>query len=610
MKKNISILSILIILITSLFSSFVSADTNKVVNMIIDGTNVNFNTVNLQLDKKPINSDVPPVIYNDRTLVPIHVIRNLGIDVQWENSTRKVTIITEDKTVVMQIDNSSAVINGVKESLPDNVPPKIFTYKGNGRTMVPIAFFRKIGMMVEWDAKTRTVNMNLTQNNSTSEEKPVHINTIKDLDINFIDNKPVVRVQTDNKLNYKILKLENPARLVVDFEDTKFDIEDKGKLASNGTFQIDTNRNGVIRIRAAQFQNDPFITRIVLELDEMKEYQMFYDTNTKEMVLELKRTDSPDIEIEEPNNDDIETEEPNNNEEDPGSNEGTENKTAGLEYKKINSIMSRIVMVSHRETEFDFSVRDYGRLLLISVPKEDIEIPTDIVHINDSLVKNVVITEDMDNGQYNIQVSLKENVDYKVESPRRTQEYVIDLSVRKNRGTPLIVIDPGHGGTAPGATSPINNLVEKDIVLDMSQRLDKLLRNAGYNTYMIRNSDTTVSLADRAGVANKLQADLFISIHANAVVGNDEVNGIETLYARDNKHVAEIFQRELINYTGANDRGVKHRPNLVVLRDTEMPAILVETGFLTNKAEAEKLATSSYRQTIAESLFQATRKYF
>jgi len=603
MKKVISILWIFIILSTSLVNTY----ADNTVKMIMDGKTINFSTVNLTLDKKPVSTDVPPVIHGERTLVPIHVIKNMGIDVKWEDSTRKVTIITEDKTVVMQIDNPIAVINEARKTLPSSVPPKIITYKNKGRTMVPIAFLRELGLIVEWNEATKTVNMNLTKKDSASEEKPVKVNSIKDVNIEFPSDVPQIRIKTGEKLEYKVLKLEDPARLVLDFENTKFDITHNDNLLSNGTLQINTNNKGIKSIRGAQFQKDPFVTRIVVELDQMKNYDIFYNNEAGEMVLQLEKyimEENEDIhdEVEEEDVLDQEKEE--------------EEKTAlpGLQYKEINKNNSMLEIVSNRETKYTFSVRDYGKTLQVTVPKEDIELPLDIISIKDSLVDEIIVGETIDNDQYHILITLKDDVNYTVSSLPITQKYVIEFNGRQKSNIPLIVIDPGHGGTAPGATSPINQLVEKDIVLDISQRLDKLLTEAGYETYMTRNSDVTVSLADRAGVANKLEANLFISIHANSVSGNNDANGIETLYApngsRDSKGAAQAIQNELIKGTGARNRGIISRPNLVVIRDTNMPAVLVETGFLTNKSETEKLATSAYRQTIAESILQGVHNYF
>ncbi|MCC5910584.1 MAG: N-acetylmuramoyl-L-alanine amidase [Clostridiaceae bacterium] len=82
----------------------------------------------------------------------------------------------------------------------------------------------------------------------------------------------------------------------------------------------------------------------------------------------------------------------------------------------------------------------------------------------------------------------------------------------------LVIIDAGHGGSDPGATSPIKGLLEREVALDVSRKLNVLLKETGFKTYMTRENDVAVSLRDRVTVANKLEADLFVSVHANAAM--------------------------------------------------------------------------------------------
>src|SRR5699024_6268791 len=120
-----------------------------------------------------------------------------------------------------------------------------------------------------------------------------------------------------------------------------------------------------------------------------------------------------------------------------------------------------------------------------------------------------------------------------------------------------IVIDAGHGGSDPGTSA--NGIVEKILVLDIAKRVEKLLKNAGYNVIMTRSDDEYVKLDDRTEIANKANADLFISIHGNAGGGE----GIETFWysegpqSKESEALASEIQKELIKKTGAKDRGVK-----------------------------------------------------
>lgn len=119
-----------------------------------------------------------------------------------------------------------------------------------------------------------------------------------------------------------------------------------------------------------------------------------------------------------------------------------------------------------------------------------------------------------------------------------------------------------------------------------------------------RSDDTYVSLAARAEQANTQQADLFVSIHANAFPQKPEVNGLETYYLVGGdraKDLAEAIHAAVLSASGAGDRGTR-TANFYVLRYTDMPAVLVETGYMTNEAECNLLASEAYQQLIAQGI--------
>jgi len=181
-------------------------------------------------------------------------------------------------------------------------------------------------------------------------------------------------------------------------------------------------------------------------------------------------------------------------------------------------------------------------------------------------------------------------------------------------GSHLVYVDPGHGGSDTGASS--GGIQEKDLNLSLSKKVRDVLQNMGYTVVMSRDDDSFPNLSDRAQEANKIGADIFVSIHHNAFNGN--ANGIETFYYNENgntdnplanddkriknsRELAESIQSELINETGANDRGVK-RANFHVLRETEMSSVLVEGGFIDNAIERAKLVLDSYQQKLANAI--------
>ncbi|ODM25145.1 N-acetylmuramoyl-L-alanine amidase [Acetivibrio mesophilus] len=173
-----------------------------------------------------------------------------------------------------------------------------------------------------------------------------------------------------------------------------------------------------------------------------------------------------------------------------------------------------------------------------------------------------------------------------------------------------VVIDAGHGGTQSGAA--YGGVKEKDLNLDIAKRLNALLQAEGIKTYMTRDNDTTLDLYSRSALANKVGADLLVSVHNNA--GNSKTSGSMTLYHPDRSKTkgnlstyefAQIVQKNLNKTLKSKDMGVIQRPNLAVLRTANMPAVIAEIGYMTNSTELAKLKTDSYKQQAAEALKDA-----
>ncbi|AZO95291.1 N-acetylmuramoyl-L-alanine amidase [Halocella sp. SP3-1] len=173
-----------------------------------------------------------------------------------------------------------------------------------------------------------------------------------------------------------------------------------------------------------------------------------------------------------------------------------------------------------------------------------------------------------------------------------------------------ICIDAGHGGKDPGAVS--DGVQEKNINLKIALKLSTKLIGAGYKIIMTRDDDVFVPLYERARLANKKNADVFVSIHNNAA-GNSAAAGTETLYypgSVQGEKLAGLVQKELIRKLQRADRGIKERKELVVLSSTAMPAVLVECSFLTNPVERKLLQDEGFQLLAAESIVDGIEKYF
>lgn len=190
--------------------------------------------------------------------------------------------------------------------------------------------------------------------------------------------------------------------------------------------------------------------------------------------------------------------------------------------------------------------------------------------------------------------------------PRRTNP-APDL-LRNPNGRVVVAIDPGHGGRDPGAVG-IGGLREKDVVMPISQEVARRLEEAGIDAVLTRNNDWEVDLQPRVDVAERVDATVFVSIHANAIdMSRPDVNGIETYYYQTGSGLARSIQDSVLRATGGPDRGVK-QARFYVLRKSSMPAVLVEVGFVTGAEDAPKLANPAYRSLLAEAIARGILEY-
>jgi N-acetylmuramoyl-L-alanine amidase len=240
--------------------------------------------------------------------------------------------------------------------------------------------------------------------------------------------------------------------------------------------------------------------------------------------------------------------------------------------------------------------------------------------------------DDLDAGAFETASALEPSA-----GATRFSHAVLGLGVRR------VIIDAGHGGDDPGATS-VTGLTEKVVTLDIAQRLRSLVVNRGFEAVMTRDADETMSLEARAAVANTQRGDVFVSIHLNSFE-DEGTRGVETYYVgpngsreldafaeRENRNagysladlrtllervfadalrdesqrLAGAVQQALVRSARKTDPGITNRgvktASFVVLAAAEMPSILAEVSFLSNATDASRLDTTEYRQQIAEAL--------
>lgn len=195
----------------------------------------------------------------------------------------------------------------------------------------------------------------------------------------------------------------------------------------------------------------------------------------------------------------------------------------------------------------------------------------------------------------------------------------------------VVAVDPGHGGQDSGAMC--GNVMEKDLTLDIAQRLDRILQIRGLATVLTRVGDSYVSLAERAALTNRVPKCIFVSIHFNE--GNKAVSsGVETYYADhqvtsatplvswlpflmrtstqapnfESQSLAGFIQESLVTRTQAVNRGTK-AGQFFVIANVQHPAVLIEGGFLSNQEDTNKLGNIDYREQIAMAIADGIIRY-
>lgn len=182
----------------------------------------------------------------------------------------------------------------------------------------------------------------------------------------------------------------------------------------------------------------------------------------------------------------------------------------------------------------------------------------------------------------------------------------------------VVVIDAGHGGNMPGATR--GEIYEKDIDLAITEELFRLFAEPGnenIRVYFTRLDDSNPSFEQRVELANKANADVFISIHNNTSPSRSSTTGTTVLYAeseqgepKGSRRLAEICEEEVTAALGSKDQGLTDGNEIYILRNATVPAALVEVGFMSNKEELYKLTTQEYQHAAAVGIYNAIHKAF
>ncbi|WP_239634438.1 N-acetylmuramoyl-L-alanine amidase family protein [Paenibacillus sp. H1-7] len=516
--------------------------------------------IQLFLNGKQLNAEVPPRIIKNNTVVPVRIIaESLGSEVKWEEKSRKVTVDKSGVSIQLFIDKAEALVNN--KSFKLETSPTIV----EGSTMLPLRFVsEQFGVKVTWDDLTRSVFM--FQN---EEEQPSAGNA-----------EGEASTGKDNSSGDKQAEADKPSDTKQP-EDSKNDDKSPAKPTPTPT-PIPSKPEGTGQDKGSTGTN-------ASEADKPSGKPVD------------KPEDKPAGKPESGSKDDQQTSGDN------GKETKTTVRSISLEKDQF------VIKTGGAVTKPSVKIESNPDRIVIDIPNGQLD-PSlklnekgegDIKENHDSVTQIRYLLFSKESSIVRIIIDLNKKVDFRSSTATVTSQLSWTLSAAKDRYK--VVIDPGHGGKDTGAIS-LTKRREKDFVLSLGTKVYKLLeKEPRIQPYMTRDDDTFVELDGRTEFANDLKADLFVSVHGNSA-GKESVEGIETYYYTEQSlEFAKLMHEKLLKATQFNDRKVKQN-NFYVIKNTAMPSLLLELGFLTNKSDEAAMYSEEFQDRVAASIVAAIKQ--
>lgn len=386
----------------------------------------------------------------------------------------------------------------------------------------------------------------------------------------------------------KMFYLTSPTRAVIDSPDTYLD-----KSIRNKEVQLCPDGSCKDTAKIGQFEHNK--ARIVINSERADKYLPIYSQDMQSLFL---------IDTEKLNHTSLTPTVSNINK---AFVKKIDNKTGELILSFSEPVVHSILRTDNAITIFLFNVKSYNEQDLIKTLDNTMYskftmslLPQIGVRAGmTGLSKEDIVTIDQSVDARALRITVAKN---KLEEPKQASERQFRKKTKDK-----IVLDAGHGGTDYGAIR--EGINEKDITLDITQRIEAILRSKGYKVALTRSDDTYVSLEDRVDFSETEEPEIFVSIHVNSAVSTTP-NGIETHWYHDySKDLAETVHKHLVKeLPNANDRGL-FKSKFYVINHTTDPAILCEIGFLSNDEERNELITDSRKQKTAKAIADGIIEY-
>ncbi len=550
MKKLASIVLSLVIVLS--FATTVSAQS---ISLSYDGKTYKYTgaTYSLKVNGEVVSSDVPVIVMSGRSMVPVRALfEKLGGTAAWNSSTQKMTVSYNGYSIVLTSNSKNAVINGKTYDM--GVPAK----KINERLMFPAAALKS------------QLNFNITLSGTEGALLIDTFGSLKNISLSNSGGTDIVAISAERYKEYNITRLTDTNRLVIDLYNIKAP-EKEVKINEKGSF--------VNAIRYRAFNSST--ARVVLDMNGQQPYTV--EEKDGQLVVVIQAPTYRNIDY---------------------SNNG--DRTGFL----LDDAVLTDGMSVNTQKYYTGNYDETGKKYTMTFDSSSADIGTGIMNINDTYLNSVEITNDPITNKTSMTFNAKTKLFYEVVTRNDAGNTAITFLKPAADNEKLVVIDPGHGGFESGAVS--GSILEKNLNLDISLKLNSILKKNGVKTYIIREDDSYVGIAERAFIANDLNATLFLCVHNNST-GSSTSNGTMTLYYPDprpgwsltGQQFANIIQGKLISSLKTKNLSIIKRPDLGVLRLTTMPAALAEVAFMSNKTDRNNLLSDAFRQKAAQALADA-----
>jgi N-acetylmuramoyl-L-alanine amidase len=497
------------------------------------------------------------------------------VDAAYRVDSDAITITTGGgHSVVISRRRPEATRDGVLRDLPG--APRTM----GGQILLPArAVGSLLGCAVRWDAQSRILYLHPW---------------LRRFSFQALPDRYRITVAAEGPIAYDSTQLENPPRLLLDLNNV-----DLAQLPAEPELGESYLRRVAIRQNSLAPQPEGDVVRLVVELSEWKPYRIRESDDRRRLEIEFPLPGAEELPPDVP----------------PVV-------LAGLEFRRLSARLAAVVIPVFG-TPFCTST-DSGdpAVVWVDVANAEDRLPVRRLRVDDALVAGASVAPAPGKpGALRIAISLKEPAQHAVVTEGHELRVLLG---RFELAELRVVIDAGHGGHDTGAIGR-SGLREKDLNLDIALRAYRLLLALGVNAVLTRRDANAVrpwargnrtqqrqELLARCAIANDADAHLFVSVHANARQQNPiAYRGTETYYRKpDSARFAQVMQEEVVRATGLPDGGVHYHPkSIVVLYQTNMPAVLVEVGYLSHPADEAELLTSSFRDRAAQGIVNGIKRY-